>query len=169
MTESMPHPALDARQLQVVRSALADIGRRPGPLLEVLHVIQGQLGFVPPAAVPVIAEELNLSRAEVHGVITFYHYFRQQPPGRHVVQLCRAEACQAMGANKLVQHAKRRLGVDFHGTTADGKVTLEAVYCLGNCARAPAAMIDGELQGCVTAQKFDVMIDSLSMDSLSRV
>ena len=153
--------ALDANQLQAVQSALA-LGRQlPGPLLEVLHAIQGQLGFVPPAAVPVIAAELNLSRAEVHGVLTFYHHFRDQPAGRHVVQLCRAEACQAMGANKLAQHAKGRLGADFHGTSADGRFTLEAVYCLGNCARAPAAMIDGELHGCVSAQSFDAIVEAL--------
>jgi formate dehydrogenase subunit gamma len=153
--------SLDARQLQVVRAALERGRQQPGPLLEVLHAVQGQLGFVPTAAVPVIADELNLSRAEVHGVLTFYHYFRDQPPGAHVVQLCRAEACQALGANKLAQHVKRRLGVDFHGTSGDGKFTLEAVYCLGLCARAPAAMIDGELHGCVTEQGFDDLLHSL--------
>ncbi len=161
MANSTANTVLDAAQLQTVQSALARAQHQPGPLLEVLHAIQQQLGFVPPAAVPVIAEELNLSRAEVHGVITFYHYFREQPAGRHVVQLCRAEACQAMGANKLAQHAKRRLGVDFHGTSADGKFTLEAVFCLGNCARAPAAMIDGELHGCVTELSFNSLLDSL--------
>lgn len=152
---------LDARQTEVVRSAVQGNRQKPGPLLEVLHAVQAQLGFVPPAAVPVIAEELNLSRAEVHGVVSFYHYFREQPPGKHVVQLCRAEACQAMGANKLAQHVKRRLGAEFHHTSADGKFTLEAVYCLGNCARAPAAMVDGELVGGLTEASFDALIASL--------
>lgn len=152
---------LDPTQADAVRAALQGHRHRPGPLLEVLHDVQDRLGFVPPAAVPVIADELNLSRAEVHGVVTFYHYFRDRPPGRHVVQLCRAEACQAMGSGALADHARRRLGADFHATTADGRITLEAVYCLGNCARAPAAMIDGELAGCLTAARLDALIDAL--------
>ncbi len=162
MSDAQAVTALDASHLQVVRAELARGKTRPGPLLEVLLAIQERLGFVPPAAVPVIADGLNLSRAEVHGVITFYHYIRQQPAGRHVVQLCRAEACQAMGANTLAQHAKRRLGADFHATSPDGAVTLEAVYCLGNCARAPAMLVDGELHGCVTAQRFDAVIKELA-------
>jgi formate dehydrogenase subunit gamma len=162
MSDAQAVTALDAYQLQVVQAELARGKNRPGPLLEVLHAIQERLGFVPPGAVPVIADGLNLSRAEVHGVITFYHYFRQQPAGRHVVQLCRAEACQAMGANNLAQHAKRRLGADFHSTSPDGAVTLEAVYCLGNCARAPAMLVDGELHGCVSAQRFDAVITELT-------
>ena len=162
MADSHVTATLDANQLQVVQDALARGKARHGPLLEVLHAIQERLGFVPSAAIAVIADGLNLSRAEVHGVVTFYHYFREQPAGRHVVQLCRAEACQAMGANKLAQHAKRRLGADFHATSADGAVTLEAVYCLGNCARAPAMMVDGELYGCVTAQGFDAVVRELA-------
>ena len=162
MSEAQAATALEATQLQVVQAELVRGKALPGPLLEVLLAIQQRLGFVPPAAVPVIADGLNLSRAEVHGVITFYHYFRQQPAGRHLVQLCRAEACQAMGANSLAHHAQRRLGVDFHATSADGAVTLEAVFCLGNCARAPAMMVDGELHGCVTAQRFDAVINELA-------
>jgi formate dehydrogenase subunit gamma len=162
MADPQAPTALEPHQLQVVQAELERGKDRPGPLLEVLLAIQQRLGFVPPGAVPVIAEGLNLSRAEVHGVVTFYHYFRQQPAGRHVVQLCRAEACQAMGANNLAQHAKRLLGADFHATSADGAVTLEAVYCLGNCARAPAMMVDGELHGCVTAQRFDAVIKGLA-------
>jgi formate dehydrogenase subunit gamma len=152
---------LDTRQMEAVRAALEANRHKPGPLLEVLHAIQRQLGYLPSDAVPLVAEELNLSRAEVHGVITFYHYFRDEPAGKHVVQLCRAEACQAMGANKLAQHVKRKLGTDFHHTSADGRFTLDAVYCLGNCARAPAAMIDGELVGCVTESSFDALVASL--------
>ena len=107
---------------------------------------------------PLIAGELNLSRAEVHGVVTFYHYFRTRRPGRHVVHLCRAEACQSLGAADLEAHAKKTLGVDFHSTSADGAVTLEPVYCLGNCALGPSVMIDERLHGRVSAQRFDELV-----------
>jgi formate dehydrogenase subunit gamma len=131
---------------------------RPGPLLEVLHGIQSELGCIPAGAVPLVAEELNLSRAEVHGVITFYHYFRHTPPGQHSVQICRAESCQSLGAEALAMHAKQRLGVDFQETTADGRFSLDAVYCLGNCACSPAVMIDGDLYGRVTPERFDELL-----------
>jgi len=97
----------------------------------------------------------------VHGVVTFYHHFRSAPPGEHVVRICRAEACQAMGADGLVAHAKKALGVDFHGTTKDGAVTLEAVYCLGNCACSPAVMVDDDLHGRVSRQRFDAIVKNL--------
>jgi formate dehydrogenase subunit gamma len=113
--------------------------------------------------VPSIATALNLSRAEVHGAITFYHHFRSTPPGRHVVQVCRAESCQAQGGAALEAHAKHRLGVDFHGTSADGAVTLEAVYCLGNCACSPAIRVDDEIVGRVDAASFDEVIAELRM------
>ena len=115
-----------------------------GATLPILHSLQRTFGYVPSAAVPMIAEALNLSRAEVHGVVTFYHDFRREPAGRHVLQLCRAEACQAVGAVALANHAKARLGIDWHGTTDDGRITLEPVFCLGLCACGPAALIDGE-------------------------
>jgi formate dehydrogenase subunit gamma len=143
---------------ETLRRIVADMKSRPGPLLEVLHAIQATLGYVPSGAVPLVAEGLNLSRAEVHGVVTFYHYFRHTVPGKHTVSLCRAEACQSMGADALAEHAKRRLGVDFHETTPDGQFSLEPVYCLGNCACSPAAMIDGRLIGRVTAERFDGLI-----------
>lgn len=130
----------------------------PGPLLLVLHAVQRRLGFVPEAAVPYIAERLNLSRAEVHGVLSFYHHFRRAAPGRHVVQVCRAESCQAMGAEQLAQHAQQRLGIQFHETTPDGAFSLEPVYCLGNCACSPAVMIDEELFGRVSAQQLDALL-----------
>jgi formate dehydrogenase subunit gamma len=142
----------------VVRRIVAEHKERPGPLLEVLHAIQSELGFVPAMAVPVVAQELNLSRAEVHGVVTFYHFFRRSPPGRHTVSLCQAESCQAMGAEALAAHARQRLGVDFHETTANGQFSLEPIYCLGNCACSPAAMIDGQLYGRVTPERFDALI-----------
>ena len=143
---------------ETVRRIVADMKDRPGPLIEILHSVQAALGYVPPDAVPILAEALNLSRAEVHGVVTFYHFFRETPPGRHTVSICRAEACQSMGADDLVEHAKRRLGVDFHETTADGIFSLEPIFCLGNCALSPAAMIDGRLYGRVTPERFDELV-----------
>ncbi|MDR3384825.1 formate dehydrogenase subunit gamma [Cupriavidus basilensis] len=130
----------------------------PGALLPILHEIQDTVGYVPADALPEIARALNLSRAEVHGVVTFYHHFRDSKPGRHVVQVCRAEACQSVGSEALAAHAERALGCGFHETTADGGFTLEPVYCLGQCACGPAVMIDGELAGRVTPQRFDALI-----------
>jgi formate dehydrogenase subunit gamma len=146
-----------------VRRIVADLKGRPGPLIEILHAVQAALGYVPEGAVPVVAEGLNLSRAEVHGVVTFYHYFRRTPPGRHVVSLCQAEACQSMGAEGLTEHAKRRLGVDFHETTPDGRFSLEPIYCLGNCACSPAAIVDGRLYGRLTPERFDAMVAEASV------
>src|ERR1700685_135358 len=122
----------------------------PGALLPILHALQDAFGYVDESAVPVIADALNLSRAEVHGVITFYHDFRHAPAGRHVLRLCRAEACQSMGCDALIRHVEKRLGVELGKTTADRKFTVEAVYCLGNCALSPAAMLDGKLHGRVS-------------------
>lgn len=137
-----------------VGNALARFAHEPGPLLEILHAVQDELGCVPPEAVPLIADGLNLSRAEVHGVISFYHHFREQSPGRYVVQLCRAEACQSMNSHALEEFVRGRLRVNFGETTADGRVTLEAVYCLGNCACAPSMMVNGQLHGRVTPENF---------------
>jgi formate dehydrogenase subunit gamma len=153
--------SLSADQEAAVRRACAEGKERPGALLPILHAVQEAIGFVPPDAVELIAKQLNLSRAEVHGVVTFYHYFRTQRGGRHVVHLCRAEACQALGAAALEGHAKRSLGVEFHGTSSDGAVTLEPVYCLGNCALGPSLMIDEELQGRVSPERFDELMHSL--------
>jgi formate dehydrogenase subunit gamma len=124
--------------------------------------IQAEFGYVPEEVKPVIASELNLSRAEVHGVVTFYHDFRAAPAGRHVLKLCRAEACQAMGSEPLADRARQMLGIDFHQTTLDGAVTLEPVFCLGLCACAPAAMLDGEVYGRVDADSLSEMIGELS-------
>jgi formate dehydrogenase subunit gamma len=153
--------ALLPAQRETVRRQLTLLKSRPGPLIEILHAIQGELGFIPDGAVPLLAEELNLSRAEVHGVITFYHFFRRHPPGRHTIQVCRAEACQSMGSVALEAHAKQRLGVDFHETTADGEITLDPVFCLGNCSCSPSVMIDGELHGRVTPERFDALLADL--------
>jgi formate dehydrogenase subunit gamma len=145
----------------VVEAAIAHHAAQPGGLLPLLHAIQDQLGFVPPEALARIAQSLNLSRAEVHGVITFYHDFRTAPPGRHIVKLCQAEACQSMGAAALAAHARAHLGVEFHHTTADGTITLEPVYCLGNCACSPALIIDGRVHGRVSAERFNRLIEPL--------
>lgn len=118
-----------------------------GPLLPILHAVQAAFGHVPQSAIPQIAAGLGLSKAEVHGVVSFYHDFRDQPAGRHVLKLCRAEACQAMGANALADRIKTALGIDWHQTTPDGRVTLEPVFCLGLCACGPAAMVDDRLVG----------------------
>jgi formate dehydrogenase subunit gamma len=133
-----------------VQAIVARHRDRPGPLIEILHEIQDTFGCVPRDLVPLIAAALNLSRAEVHGVVSFYHHFRRAPGGRHTVRLCRAEACQSMRGRALEAHARQRLGIGLGETTPDGAITLEAVYCLGLCACAPAAMIDGEVHGRLT-------------------
>jgi formate dehydrogenase subunit gamma len=150
--------AFDARQAQSVDALIARFAGLPGPLLPILHAVQEELGYVPREAVAQVATALNLSRAEVHGVVSFYHHFRQQPPGRQVLQLCRAEACQAVGCEATEAHARARLGVDYHGTSADGRFTLEAAYCLGNCAAGPSVMLDGKLHGRVTPQRLDELL-----------
>lgn len=132
----------------------------PGAMLPILHGIQEAVGYIPPDAIPMIADELNVSRAEVHGVITYYHHFRQQPAGKRLIRLCRAEACQARSADALVAHAKAVLGCDFHQTTTDGEVTLEPVYCLGQCAVGPNMTIGDELHARITPQKFDALINA---------
>jgi formate dehydrogenase subunit gamma len=155
-------PVTDADIQRAVNDALLEFRAAPGPLLEILHAVQNVLGHVPAGAVPLIAEALNLSRAEVHGVVSFYHHFRGDSPGATIVQLCRAEACQSMNARALEAHATRRLGVPLGETTVDGRVTLEAVYCLGNCACAPAMMVNGELHGRVTPARFDELASDWS-------
>jgi formate dehydrogenase subunit gamma len=128
---------------------------REGPLLPILHELQSVFGYIPEPAVPLIADMINLSRAEVHGVVTFYHDFRKETAGRHVIKLCRAEACQACGGDALAERAEARLGVKLGNTTSDGRVTLESVYCLGLCSTAPSAMVDGRLVGRLDGKKLD--------------
>lgn len=154
------------QSLQVEIDALK---HKPGALLPILHAIQDRFGFIPEAAVAQIAESLGQTRAEVHGVISFYHHFRTAPPGRHVVQICRAEACQSVGARALEAHAKECLGIDYHQTTTDREITLEAVYCLGNCACGPSLRIDDEVRGRVTPDTFDAIIDELRTQTLEVV
>jgi formate dehydrogenase subunit gamma len=152
--------SLTADERAAVLDACARLKSLPGSLLPVLHAVQEALTFIPKDAVPLIARELNLSIAEVHGVVSFYHYFLQERPGRSVVHLCRAEACQALGSVALEAHVKASLGIDYHGTTGDGAITLEPVYCLGNCALGPSVMIDQQLHGRVTAERFDALMAS---------
>jgi formate dehydrogenase subunit gamma len=148
--------------LSTVAQILAAKQSLPGALLPVLHDIQDALGYIPPETVPAIAGALNLSRAEVHGVITYYHYFRQKPPGRHVVRVCRAEACQSVGSETLAAHVQSALACDFHATSADGAVTLEPVYCLGHCAVGPNIQIDETtLHARMTPEKFDRLLAEL--------
>lgn len=153
-----PMSRLAPAVVATIKQSIAANLSRPGALLPILHGIQDALGYVPKDSVALIAHELNLSRAEVHGVITFYHHFRQEQPGRHIVQLCRAEACQAVGSTVLEVHITAKLGVSMKGTAADRRVTLEPVYCLGNCALAPSVTIDGRLFGRMTAQRFDELM-----------
>ena len=128
-------------------------------MLPILHAIQAVEGYIPSEAIPRIAESLNLSRAEVHGVISYYHHFRQKPAGKVVVQICRAEACQAVGADALAQDAVKALGCDFHETTRDGAVTLEPVYCLGHCACGPSAMINDDVHARMTIDRLKSLVD----------
>jgi formate dehydrogenase subunit gamma len=131
-----------------------------GATLPILHALQAVFGCVPADAVPMVANRLNLSRAEVHGIVTFYHEFRRHPPGRHVLRLCRAEACQSVGADALAEHARRRLGIDWHETSANGAVTLEPVFCLGLCASGPAALLDGRPVGRLDPARLDAVLDA---------
>ena len=154
----MPQPLapddIAARAGEIARAH----AHREGPLLEILREAQDELGHIPAAAIRAVAEVLNLTRAEVHGVVSFYHDFRTEPGGARVLRVCRAEACQAMGGAAIERAAKRGLGIDWHATTPDGKVTLEPVYCLGLCACAPAAMLDDRPAGRVDAARLDALI-----------
>jgi formate dehydrogenase subunit gamma len=153
-----PTAPVDADAAELVRSIAGAHAGDEGPLMVVLHDIQRHFGYVDRSWVPLIAEELNLSRAEVHGVISFYHDFRSAPPGATAVKVCRAEACQSVGANALAEHARASVGVAFGETTADGAVSLDQVFCLGNCALGPSVQVDGVTYGRVDAARLDALI-----------
>jgi len=138
---------------EAVERICSRYGNKPDALLEILHDLQDELGFVPESTLPAIARALNLSRAEVHGVVTFYHDFRHKPAGRHVIKVCQAESCQSMGAEALTAALQKSLKVTLGETTSNDAITLEAVYCLGNCALSPAVMIDHKLVGRADAKK----------------
>lgn len=143
---------------EVALSRIQDCLDREGPLLPILHALQEEFGYIDQAAEPLIAEALNITRAEVHGVVTFYHDFRREPAGRHVLKLCRAEACQAAGGDPLAERAEARLGVRMGTTAPDGSVTLEPVYCLGLCAVAPSAMLDGRIVARLDESRLDALL-----------
>lgn len=153
MPDTTPSPDAIATEIT------AELGRE-GPLLPILHRLQARFCHVPEAAVPMIAEALNIGRAEVHGVMSFYHDFRQVPAGRHVVKICRAEACQAVGGVALAEEALAALGTEWHGTSANGAVTVEPVYCLGLCANGPAAMVDNTPMAAATVEKLTAEVAS---------
>jgi len=144
--------------IDVARTIVAGKQSMPGPLLPILHALQEEFGYIDREAEPLIADILNVTRAEVHGVVTFYHDFRHTPPARHVLKLCRAEACQSTGGDKLAAHAEAKIGVALGGATADGRVSLEPVYCLGLCAVAPSAMLDGRVIGRMDEEKLDALL-----------
>jgi formate dehydrogenase subunit gamma len=160
-----PASSLTGEERRAVLQACEQMRELAGALMPILHAVQASLGYVPKDAVTLIASELNLSRADVHGVVSFYHYFRKDKPGRHVVHLCRAEACQSVGAVALEAHVKKSLGIDFHQTTADQAISLEPVYCLGNCSLGPSVMIDKQLQGRVSPKRFDELMAQARTDS----
>jgi formate dehydrogenase subunit gamma len=145
----------DAERTAQIIAAHKDLD---GPLLPILHALQEEFGYIDRAAEPIVAEALNISRAEIHGVVTFYHDFRSAPAGRHVLKLCRAEACQAAGGDVLAAHAEARLGVAFGHTTEDGRMTLEPVYCLGLCSISPAAMLDRRVVARLDVKKLDTLL-----------
>jgi formate dehydrogenase subunit gamma len=152
---AIPLKDVDQNQAATIRRLADARATEPGTLLPILHAIQDEVGFIPEDAVAIVADVLNLSRAEVHGVLTFYHFFRTRPPGKHTLYVCRAEACQSMGSRALEERIRDRLAIDFHETTPDGKFSLEPVYCLGNCACSPAVMVDETVYGRVTPDRLD--------------
>jgi len=152
----------NGKDTETVKEIVARRGARPELLIQILHDVQAALGCVSETALRMLADELNLSRADVHGVVSYYHDFRTEPAGRHVVKICQAEACQAMGSRALTAYAERILGAAMHETNND--ITLEPVYCLGNCACAPAIMIDERTFGRVSDERFDQLIGALSGD-----
>ena len=154
-------PGIDGAVADRVRAIVARHEGERGPLLPILHDLQAEFGAIDGETVRLVAEGLNLSRADVHGVVTFYTDFRATPGGRSTVRVCRAEACQSVGADRLVEHARAHLGIDLGATTPDGAITLESVFCLGNCALSPAVMVDDTLVGRVDERRFDSLVESL--------
>lgn len=157
-TQILDAETLDLEVSNKIQVLIAQHKNMPGALLPLLHSIQDNIGYVPEACYLPISKALALSVAEVHGVVTFYHHFRKHPAGRHILQVCRAESCQAMGSEKLEADIKSSLGIDYHQTTQDGAITLEPVYCLGNCACSPAVMMDDEVYGRMDNQKVAELI-----------
>lgn len=151
----------DAATAAQIATVIAPLIAVEGAGLPMLHAIQDEFGFIPDAAIPVVADALNMSRAEIHGLVSFYHDFRREPAGRTVLRLCRAEACQAGGAERVAEHATRRLGIAWHETTPDGAITLEPVFCLGLCAAAPCAMVNALPVARLTPAKVDALLEKM--------
>jgi formate dehydrogenase subunit gamma len=157
MTKKLPEPRPEDGMADVVKAIVDANHQRAGALLPILHEIQRALGYVPSDGVPLIAEKLNLSRAEVHGVISFYHHFRNKPSGRNVIKICRAEACQAVGSRALEAYVESSLSLKLGESSPDGNITLEPVYCLGNCASGPSVQVGDEVYARVTPERFDAL------------
>ena len=156
---------VSTNQEAVISAALEKHSSTEGTLLPILHEIQDALGYIPSDTIDVIGKGINRSRAEVHGVVSFYHHFRTHKPGRHIIQVCRSEACQAVGALGVIEKLKRTLGIDFHESTSDGQITLEPIYCLGHCACAPALMVNGEPRAKMTPDLVDSLVNELRTKS----
>ncbi len=156
--ESSYEPSYESWSAERAQEIIAEHCDQEGAALPILHAIQSTFGYVPEPVEPMIAQALNISRAEVHGVVTFYHDFRHEPAGRHVLKVCRAEACQAAGGEALASRCEQRLGLAFGNTSADGRVTLESVYCLGLCSVSPSAMLDGKIHARLDDKKVDALI-----------
>lgn len=167
MDDRSGSPRDAGRDLETVRDLLIQVTPAPGALLPLLHEVQGCLGYIPKDAIRLIAHALNLSRAEVQGVVSFYHDFHEEPTADHVVQLCMAEACQAVGCRALADHAKSQCGVEFHEATPDGRLQLEPAYCFGNCAAGPTIRVDDRVYGRVTAARFDALTAILRSEASS--
>jgi formate dehydrogenase subunit gamma len=160
---------LKAAQTVLIGTHIDNNQHRLGPLLPILHDIQGELGYIPDTAISEISKRLNLSRAEVHGVVSFYHHFSTKPRGRHIIEVCCAESCQALGGRELQQYAKDKLGLEWYQTTKDGEITLEPVYCLGNCACSPALRVGLQILGRVDNDDFDELVDQLTTVPLTLI
>lgn len=165
-TTAMTEPNTSDWNTEMIREEVAALQHQPGALLPILHAIQNRIGYVPEGAIPIIAEMLQQTRADIHGVISFYHHFRTRPTGSNVLEVCRAEACQARGGRAFERHVQEKLGVGYHETTADNEFTLEPVYCLGNCACGPSIRVNDDIIGRMTPHKFDQLQNQLTTSVL---
>jgi formate dehydrogenase subunit gamma len=150
----------EVRDAERARQLIEELQGKPGALLPILHALQDEFGYIDKTVVPIVARALNISQAEVHGTISFYHDFRKIPPGRHVLKMCRAEACQSMGCDELIQHVENRLDIQLGQTTPDGTFTVEQIFCLGLCSMSPSVMLDGIPYGRVTPEVVDSLLDN---------
>lgn len=157
--------SLTQQSIEKIKTHIDHFQDTPGALLPLMHAIQDDLGFVPEDSFPLVAKAFNLSIAEIHGFITFYHHFRKKPSGKNILHICRAESCQSMGSEAIEKYCKEKLGIDYHETTTDKSISLEPIYCLGNCACSPAIMINEKVIGKVTKEKIDQIIKKSKVSS----